>query len=1002
MAQDFTAKISVDISDLKRSMQEAKQQAALANAEFETVAATLGDWEKTSEGLNAKLSTLQKTLSSQESILGLYDAELAKIQKEYDQNAIKISTVKAKLQELADQGISKTSDEFKALESDLKAQEKALTSYERQLSNQKRAFSDAEKRAEQLRAKLQQLAQDGVSETDEEFKKFSADLKKAESAQERSATKITALNAKIVDQKERVNAAQAAFYSYAKELNDSEKELDTLTTKQNAAKKSIDDLSLKVQNQKTAIASTKSSMTDYSSKLEDITTEGKSAGKSMAGYADDVKEVDKETKSADKSSGSFRDTLASIAKTAAKALGAATVAGVAAVGTAIVKVGKEAVEAYANFEQLKGGIETLFGGSAQAVMANASKAFETAGLSANQYMETVTSFSAALISSLGGDTEKAVSMADLAITDMADNANKMGTDIESLQNAYKNFAKGQFQLLDNLALGYSGSKEGMENLLADAQAISGVEYNIDSYSDIIQAIHVIQEQFGITGATAAEAATTIQGSTAAMKSAWQNLLVGIADDNQDFDQLVTSFVDSLLTVIKNLVPRIKNVISGISKLVSGLLTELMPVISEELPALIKELLPVLIASVASLFDGLISAAPELIDILVQLIPQIVSAIVELTPKLLEAAILIFENILTGIAQMLPQILQMIIGLLGNLVTLLHDALPDLLQAAITLFMAIVQAIPVFLPKLIKMLPTIISQILDTVLKAIPQLIQAAVELFMALVDAIPLILPVLIDTLPDIINTIIQALTDYLPMMLEMSIELFMQLVQAIPQFLPQLLKMLPRIIITITQTLIEAFPTILSTAGEMFMQIANAVGNVLGALREKAESIITTIAGALRDGFWMIFNVGSDLVGGLWEGIVSAKDWVIGKVTEFGDDIMYALKDFFGIASPSKLMESEIGKNLVAGIGEGLTKYRKLATDEMDALRADLTAPIDIDVNGAKNRLAPVAAAYDAAAAQPSGTTYNFTQYNTSPKALSRLDIYRQSKNLLLMAEVS
>src|SRR5574344_992703 len=227
-------------------------------------------------------------------------------------------------------------------------------------------------------------------------------------------------------------------------------------------------------------------------------------------------------------------------------------AAVAAAGTAMVAIGKQAIEQYAEYEQLVGGVETLFKQSSDTVMGYAENAYKTAGLSANEYMSTVTSFSASLLQSLNNDTAKSAEVADMAITDMSDNANKMGTDMSMIQSAYQGFAKQNYTMLDNLKLGYGGTKTEMERLLADASKLSGVEYNIDNLNDVYEAIHVVQTELGVTGTTAKEASTTIQGSVNSMKSAWTNLVTGIADDNADFDALITNFVDSIMTMADNI------------------------------------------------------------------------------------------------------------------------------------------------------------------------------------------------------------------------------------------------------------------------------------------------------------------------------------------------------------------------------------------------------------------------------------------------------------------
>lgn len=277
-----------------------------------------------------------------------------------------------------------------------------------------------------------------------------------------------------------------------------------------------------------------------------------------------------------------------------------------------MSIGKASLDSYADYEQLVGGVETLYKDSAATVEKYAQTAYKNVGLSANDYMDTATSFAASLVSSLGGDTEKAAEMSNMAISDMADNWNKMGSSVQSVQDAYRGFSKQNFTMLDNLKLGYGGTKTEMERLLADADALNAkqgiyTKYSIDSYSDIVQAIHVVQTEMGITGTTAEEAATTIQGSTASMKSAWANLLTGIADPEQDFQALMDEFVDSVITAGNNIIPRIKKIVPTLIDGLSELVTQLAPYVS----GVIMELEPTIEEGLQSLFGGLSSVASEL-------------------------------------------------------------------------------------------------------------------------------------------------------------------------------------------------------------------------------------------------------------------------------------------------------------------------------------------------------------------------------------------------------
>ena len=325
-------------------------------------------------------------------------------------------------------------------------------------------------------------------------------------------------------------------------------------------------------------------------------------------------------------------------------------AAVAAAGTAIVAIGKQAIEQYAEYEQLVGGVETLFKKSSDTVMGYAENAYKTAGMSANEYMNTVTSFSASLLQSLGGDTEAAAKYADMAITDMSDNANKMGTSMEMIQNAYQGFAKQNYTMLDNLKLGYGGTKEEMQRLLDDAEKLSGIEYDISSYADIVDAIHVVQTEMGITGTTAKEASETISGSTAAMKSAWQNLLVGMADDNADFGQLVNNLVDSAVTVGENIIPRVEQTIQGLATFISSASDTIIPLVVDTIANNLPMIISAGVDLVVSLAGALIGAIPELLKAVPQIIIAIANGLLSLSGKIYDAGASLVDKVKSAIME----------------------------------------------------------------------------------------------------------------------------------------------------------------------------------------------------------------------------------------------------------------------------------------------------------------------------------------------------------------
>ncbi|WP_294807642.1 hypothetical protein [uncultured Gemmiger sp.] len=398
-----------------------------------------------------------------------------------------------------------------------------------------------------------------------------------------------------------------------------------------------------------------------------------------------------------------------------KVSAAATTAGAAAV-SALTTL---AVNSYAEYEQLVGGVETLYKDSADKVQEYAAIAYKTAGLSANDYMETATSFAAALVSSLAGDTDAAAELANTAVSDMSDNANKFGTDIESLQTAYNGFAKGQFQLLDNLKLGYGGTKQEMQRLLDDANKLNAAQgkytkYTIDNYADIVQAVHDIQTEMDITGTTAREASSTIQGSTSAAKAAWSNLVTGVADDNADFILLVNDFVDSVGTAAQNILPRIEIALDGAAKLIE----HLVPPIMAKLPALIETVLPKLARSA------------------VNIVQKLVSEIKANAGKLIDSAVQIITVLGNGIYQMLPTVAQSALQIILTMVSKLNENLPQMLDTAGRMLIAFVQGISNHLPDIVKAAGSIIGTLLTYFVNHLPEIVNGALKMGSAIVDGI--------------------------------------------------------------------------------------------------------------------------------------------------------------------------------------------------------------------------------------------------------------------------
>lgn len=465
--------------------------------------------------------------------------------------------------------------------------------------------------------------------------------------------------------------------------------------------------------------------------------------------------------------------IGSAAGKAALEIGKISLAAVGAASAAVAAVSKAAIDSYANYEQLVGGVETLFGDSADVVKGYAEEAFSTVGMSCNAYMETVTGFAASLVSSLDDDTAKAAEKANTAVSDMADNANKMGTDLQSIQNAYQGFAKQNYTMLDNLKLGYGGTKEEMERLLEEAEKIQktkfgvDVDYDVSSFSDIVDAIHVVQTEMGISGltakqaaeavasgamteeeafdamgTTAKEASTTIQGSIATMQGAWQNLMTGIADPTQDFDKLLSDVIDSVVTVSNNLMPRIMAVLPQMATGITELTENLLPLI----PDTLEQMLPSVIEGANSLIAALLDTLSSIADTAI--------------PIVTENADEIINTLLSGLISAIPSLASSAADLCTALITAILDNADIITQGAVDIVLALAQGLTDNLDSLVPAVVNAALTITETLLDNADKLIDAGVQLIGAIAEGLAASIPQLLQQAPVIIEKLVVALMD--------------------------------------------------------------------------------------------------------------------------------------------------------------------------------------------------------------------------------------------------
>lgn len=609
---------------------------------------------------------------------------------------------------------------------------------------------------------------------------------------------------------------------------------------------------------------------------------------------------------------------------------------VGAVATGLGALTKTSISQYAEFEQLVGGVETLFKDSAGMVQRFADNAFMSAGLSANEYMETITSFSASLLQGLGGDTEKAARLGNQAVTDMSDNANKMGTSMESIQNAYNGFSKANFTMLDNLKLGYGGTKEEMKRLLVDAEKLTGVKYDIDNFADIINGIHVIQTELGITGTTALEAEQTISGSANAMKSAWINMLTGFSNESANLDDLINDLVRTVGVFAGNVLPRMKVALEGIGKV--------LPVLAEEFINLGAEILPSLMETggevVQSLINGIITALPKIVNAGVDVIKSITSGIKTSLPNIMQSALEIMNSLVTGIVEILPMLLEVglqalitlgqgiatslptLIPIIVNLVLAMCDMiienLPLILDVAIQIILALVQGLITALPTLIQEVPRIINSFSNAIYEALPQILKSGVDILLMLIKGLIDSIPVLVANIPQIILAIVNVFT------LMNWASIGKNLISGIGSGITSMLSNITTIARNIASGTLEAIKGLFAGGGSVGMNlirgissgISSMLSGIVSAARGVGSSVLSTLKGIFS---WSTMsNIGSDLIRGIWSGISNMTGWIINLIGGFAGSVVKSIKGFFGIHSPSRVLRDEVGVYMAQGIGVG------------------------------------------------------------------------------------
>lgn len=752
----------------------------------------------------------------------------------------------------------------------------------------------------------------------------------------------TVLNKKIEEQKQKVELLKKA-------LSDAEQETgeNSTTTKK---------WQVELNNAQAELNKLEKAVSDNEKAMDDFGEETEESGRSVASLGDLIK----------------ANLISDAIKVGIKGLATA----IKSVGSAFVNLGKQAIASYGEYEQLVGGVDTLFKDSSAKVQAYASEAYKTAGLSANQYMETVTSFSASLLQSLGGDTAKSADIAHMAIVDMSDNANKMGTSMESIQNAYQGFAKQNYTMLDNLKLGYGGTATEMARLINDSGVLGdamidlskkneiGAQLQEVGYAKMIEAIHKVQKEMGITGTTADEANRTITGSTSAMKSAWENLVTGIADDNANFEQLVDNLVVSIVGkggeggVLSNILPRIEIALDGIVKMVGSLTTDLLPQIMQvgvdlivNLATSISENLPSLLGSAKTILDtvigGISSLLPTLIPVAMEIVTTLGSTLVSMLPQLLSVGGSFIDTISSGLQEKIPEIISKGLDMLNGFADFLTENVPILITKGIEMIRNLVKGLMSSLPELISRVPEIISKFANVINNNAPTIIKGGVGMLLDLVKGIISAIPTLVKNIPKILKAFVDVWSAF------NWFNLGKNAINSIGKGIKNMLGFAKSSMKSITDGatgMIKNLPQTLWNIGKN--TISNFGGAISGMktwivnlIKTLATNMISAIKGVLS---WdNIKSIGTNLIQGLWNGISNMSGWIISKIGGFSQSVLTSIKRFFGINSPSTVFRDEVGKNLALGVGEGFSNtMADVSANMQGAIPTEFDTDIHTNIN--------------------------------------------------------
>lgn len=822
-----------------------------------------------------------------------------------------------------------------------------------------------------------------LNQITQNLKEVTSEMKAVSSSYSANDKSIQALNAKsqllnktLTEETNKLNTLKAQYASMSTQYTQQTAKHQQLVDSYNKEKAKLDELGRTVGTTSKEYQDQKAKVEQLANEVKKSTSAQDANEKSMSKMRIEInnaqadcnktareldnlgKEAEDAGKQAEGAGDGFTVFKGVLADLASKAITSA-INGLKQLGSAVINVGKQAYGSYAEYEQLVGGVETLFGDSADELMNYANVAYKTAGMSANQYMEQATSFSATLLQGLGGDTAKAVEYANMAIIDMSDNANKMGTDMTMIQNAYNGFAKQNYTMLDNLKLGYGGTQSEMARLINDSGVLGDtVKVTAKTVKDvpfdkIIEAIHKTQQEIGITGTTTKEAEGTITGSTASMRASWENLLIGIADGKQDISPLLDNLVQQVIVAGKNMIPRVKEIIKGMGELVVSVWNEVIPALAEEFPQIqpivdamnwVKDNADAIIAGVA----GIVSAFMAFKT--VTFITSIVSTVQTLFSAI-QAGVPIMQALnLTLNANPIGLIVAGVVGLITAFAVLWNKSEGfrnfwiGMWESIKTTFSNVWESISGFftetLPQIFDGVREKISEWKDKIVSffqeipaKVSEMIQNVITFFKELPYNLGLIVGEALGHIVKFGQDAWNWVTTKVPEIINGIVDFFAQLPSKIWTWLQNAFtkigewgkntankaKETGRNFINNTVSFFQQLPskiwTFLSNA---ISKVGEFARNIANKAKEGAKNLYDNVVNGIKELPSKVYSIGSDIVKGLWNGIKGMKDWVIDKIKGFGKGLLDGMKKVLGINSPSKLFRDEVGTYLAQGIGVG------------------------------------------------------------------------------------